>query len=277
MDRRANPPFALRLFYRTGAFHRPDEFTTSNLPPNLIIHTWPDCTLTELSHHLASSPSSNTPILPTPAIGTRLSFRLVFHDTRGAAPRPGPHPHNSSSSRFMAKDLGSVVIGDGGPGLDPSDIHATKERESTDADKTLAEARFVVGDYISVAILPPLGDGSVAPAGHARMGRGAGAGEAGAISERVPERLNAGRENGSAGRGWIRGRGGPRGRHDDFGRGGGGGNLPAGEWRRGERLPDGPLASAGRGGRGFPPGEWRRGDNLSDGPPFGRGRGRGRF
>ncbi|KAK7953648.1 hypothetical protein PG996_014540 [Apiospora saccharicola] len=251
MDHRDKPPFALQLVYRTGAFHRPDEFSAHHLPPHLTVHTWNDCTLLELAHHLASAPSL---LLPEPAIGTRLAFRLIFPDTRSGN-GGGPSIYQSSGGgggRFMVKDLGSLVIGDGGPGLDPDDPECAKQIDSSsDADKTLADARFVVGDYISVAILPPLGDGSVAPASSARMGRGAGAGEAGRVRDRFSG-IGGGpggirdRENGFGGGGRpgrSRGRGGGPGGPDDFGRGG----VPMGEWRRGERLPDAPSAGRGRG------------------------------
>lgn len=57
--------------------------------------------------------------------------------------------------RYGVKDLGSVVVG-AGPTAD-------EERwDRSDEDKTLSDARFVVGDYISCAVLPPKDDGSVA-------------------------------------------------------------------------------------------------------------------
>ncbi|KAI0014197.1 Sin3 associated polypeptide p18-domain-containing protein [Xylariaceae sp. FL0662B] len=249
MDRHTTPPFMLQLFYRTGAFHRPDEFTTSPLPPHLTLHTWPDCTLTELTHQLAASTSG--PILPDPAIGTRLAFRLIFPDTRGGhatAPGSASFAGAAAAVRYMVKDLGSVVIGDGGRGLDPDDADAEVRLEHNDPDRTLDDARFVVGDYISCAILPPLSDGSVAPASSARMGRGAGAGEVRLAVGRPPGASTAReRENGYA-RAAARGRDG-RGRLDGgFGGGGGGRSaVPMGEWRRGERLPEVPPSGRGRG------------------------------
>lgn len=217
--------------------------------------------MNELSHHLAFTTPS---ILPDPAIGTRLSFRLLFPDTRASA--------NSSAvqaPKYMVKDLGSIVIGDGGPGLDLDDPTNPRNinqagADSDDANKTLADARFVTGDYISVAILPPLGDGSVAPASAARMGRGAGAGEAGTVVGRAPGALAGERENGFGGR-----RGGRARRPESSSRGGGFG-VPFGEWRRGERLPE-----VSRGGRA-PPAERRRGDGPSE-PSYSRSRGRGRY
>ncbi|KAJ9136720.1 hypothetical protein NKR23_g9680, partial [Pleurostoma richardsiae] len=117
IDRTSTTPFLLRLFYRTGAFHRPDEFSSSHLPPSIDLYAWPTCTLTELSHQLAASTPS---LLPSPAIGTRLAFRLIYADAR--APAPAAHSRNQQQqhhpARFVVKDLGSVVIGGGGPGAD---------------------------------------------------------------------------------------------------------------------------------------------------------------
>ncbi|KAI1397070.1 Sin3 associated polypeptide p18-domain-containing protein [Hypoxylon fuscum] len=238
MDRHTTPPFMLRLFYRTGAFHRPDEFVTFPLPPHITIHTWPDCNLKELSYIIAAAKPG---LLPDPAIGTRLAFRLIFPDTRSNAA-------SQTVARYAVKDLGSVVVGDDGRGLDPDDPDAEKTLEA-DGDKTLNDARFVVGDYISCAVLPPLPDGSVAPSTSARMGRGAGAGESRAVVGRAPSGSYGGRER-------ENGHGRPgRGRNTGLG---GHGNIPTGEWRRGERLPDPPLAVRGRGGGGGGGGDGRR-------------------
>ena len=148
------------------------------------------------------------------------------------------------------KELGSIVIGDGGPGLNPEDVDAETLLDDTSPNKTLGDARFVVGDYISCAILPPLPDGSVAPASSARMGRGTGAGES---------RLAVGNAPGEP----SRDRDVPFSRHSR-GRGG----VGRGGY---EHLnPRGARA-------GVPSGEWRRGEKLPDMPPVGRPRNRGRF
>lgn len=106
-------------------------------------------------------------------------------------------------------------------------------------DKTLQDARFVIGDYISCAVFPPLADGAVAPPPSGGVGRGRGAYADG------------------PGRGYG---GGFRGRGGGVMRGGGlfdgdrigGEGVPSGEWRRGERVPDGPGGFRGRGrGRGY--------------------------
>lgn len=114
-------------------------------------------------------------------------------------------------------------------------------------EKTLQEARFVIGDFISCAIFGPGADGSVAPV-HAgrgvvgmRGGRGGDGGRGGGYG-------GFGGENGAGFRG--RGRGGFGGGYSGAGRVGEGG-LPQGEWRRGERVPEG-RGGYGRGrGRGY--------------------------
>jgi histone deacetylase complex subunit SAP18 len=145
------------------------------------------------------------------------------------------------------KDLGSVVLGDGGPGILPDEEEAAIVAGGQmggslggDPEKTLQDARFVVGDYVSCAILPALANGGVAPppSGPSRGvgGFGLGRGDFGPRGG-----FGGPRENGYG----FRGRGGPRG--GGFGQGMGmGAGVPTGEWRRGERLPE----SGGR-GRGY--------------------------
>ncbi|KAI9807044.1 MAG: hypothetical protein M1825_005761 [Sarcosagium campestre] len=265
VDRQKTVPFHLKLFYRTGGFHRPEEFhpSASPLPPHLQIYTWPTCTLRELSHLMTSALPT---LLPDPAIGTRLSYRLIFADTRDVG-RGGP-------GRYVSKELGSVVLGgDGGGGgagsrLDDevSGIVAGGRMAGElggEPSKTLQDARFVIGDYISCAVLPPLPNGSVAPPpapGGGRLGgTGGGGGARGDFGGGRALSGSAGvpRENGFGSGFRVRGNG----RGADFGsRGGGMGvSVPSGEWRRGERVPEGP--SGGRAGSGS----------------YGRGRGRGGY
>ncbi|KAF2084883.1 hypothetical protein K490DRAFT_728, partial [Saccharata proteae CBS 121410] len=183
IDRQTTTPFLLKLFYRNNTYHHLSEFSphsTSSPPPHLQIYTWPSCTLRELTHLLVSALPS---LLPQPAIGTRLIFRLIFPDTRAAA-----QGREGMPGRYVSKDLGSVVIGGGGPGIDVEDVDGDVDMDDGgakpqnggrqdlenlegDADKTLAEARFVIGDYVACAIFPPLPDGSVAAAPPPSTGR----------------------------------------------------------------------------------------------------------
>ncbi|KAF4506369.1 hypothetical protein G6O67_006459 [Ophiocordyceps sinensis] len=95
-------PFLVYLVYRTGAFHRPEDFIPTSLPPHISIYTWPSCTLSELAMELAAAKPS---ALPYPAVGTRLAFQLVYPDLRNAA------LVNEASPQYAVKDLGSIVIG----------------------------------------------------------------------------------------------------------------------------------------------------------------------
>ncbi|QPC77016.1 hypothetical protein HYE68_007768 [Fusarium pseudograminearum] len=201
-------PFLLQLFYRTGALHRTDEFEAQSLPPHISVYTWSDCTLQELALDLAATKPS---AFPSPSVGCRLVFQLVFPDLRNTIAVANSPP------RFGVKDLGSVVIG-GGSSSDTSgdtSMDATA-KGSDDKHKTLNGARFVVGDYITCAILPPLPDGSVAPASSVRREQASGSHERGKGSF---------------------GRGGSKGSRGDW-KSELGGDFYMGEWKRGERLPD---------------------------------------
>jgi histone deacetylase complex subunit SAP18 len=242
IDRQATTPFHLKLFYRQNSYHHLSDFPipspgnyTPPLPAHLEIYTWQSCTLRELSQLLSTALPSQ---LPDPAVGTRLCFRLIYPDTRGAAA--------DGRGRYLSKEIGSVILG-------PSNRESRKEEtndtarengaptgpagrrrvQEDDADKTLADARFVIGDYVDCAILPPLEDGSVAPpiSGRGMVPSSALGGGMRAFGGGPPG--GPIRENGYGG-----GRRGP---------GWGPGNtIPSGDWKRGERLPEG----GGRGGYG---------------------------
>ncbi|KAJ4022260.1 hypothetical protein NW752_000537 [Fusarium irregulare] len=240
-SREDTTPFLLQLFYRTGALHRyihtpppnntsmgiylclitrPDEFESQSLPPHIYVYTWSDCTLKELALDLAATKPS---AFPSPSAGCRLVFQLVFPDLRNTAAVANSPP------RFGVKDLGSVVIGDdsGSDTLENTALDVTA-KDTDDKHKTLSSARFVVGDYITCAILPPLPDGSVAPTSSVRR-----------------EQTSSGHERGkdSLGRGGFKGS--RSGWREEVG-----GDFPMGEWRRGESLPYAP------GGRSKGKGRW---------------------
>lgn len=209
-------PFLLQLFYRTGSFHTPEDFSSHTLPSHVSVYTGQDCTLHQLALELAAlKPSA----IPTPAIGTRLAFQLVCPDLRNS------NGISNSPPRYAVKDLGSIVLGGHGPGADHD---AGLFDISLDDQKTLADARFVVGDFISCAVLPALADGSVAPVPTTKREP-----IPGARDSRPSWRGDSSARNGGFGRGGHRG--GRSGWKE-----GAGGRIPTGEWRRGERLPEGP-------------------------------------
>ncbi|PNS15163.1 hypothetical protein CAC42_8164 [Sphaceloma murrayae] len=152
-SRTATPPFLLRLFYRQSSFHNPSEFTAVPPTPSLVsssvtIYTWPDCTLSELTSHLTNAIPD---LLPDPAVGTRIGFRLIFPDTRS------PGAEHEGRGRWLSKELGSVVVGEDAHDHDetngnghqrPNNDSLELGRLTGDARKTLADARFVIGDYV---------------------------------------------------------------------------------------------------------------------------------
>lgn len=114
-------------------------------------------------------------------------------------------------------------------------------------EKTLQEARFVIGDFVDCAVLVP--------------------GEGG----RVAAPLRRGVEIGGGGRGGY-----VRGRENGYAGGGYGGRGRGGGGRGGYGGAGGGLGPGRLGGEGVPSGEWRRGESLPDrGYGYGRGRGRG--
>ena len=183
--------------------HRPEEFAARQLPRHVDVYTHRRCSLSDLAAHFtALAPPSS---LPSPPIGTRLVFQLVYPDIRNPNPR---------QRRYLVKDLGSVVIGG------RLDLEGGGEAGTSDDGKTLEDAKFIVGDYVTCAVLPPLEDGSVAPVSLARKEK------------------HGARENGRPGPG-----GGPGGGF------GAGASFPMGDWRRGDRVPQAPMRPRGGGRR----------------------------
>jgi histone deacetylase complex subunit SAP18 len=227
IDRQKVVPFLLNFCYRSSAFHNLTDFpipTPSNpappLPAHVEIYTWMDCTLRELAQLLTSALPS---IVPSPAIGTRLAFRLVYPDTmpmRGA----GGRLDGEGRGRYISREIGSVVISAPQENGETNGKTGRFDLGGEDAEKTLDDARFVIGDFVDVAVFPPLSDGSVVSRASIHpTGRG-------------------NRESAYS----------FRGSHSGFGPGRGRGefapHVPAGEWRRGERPPEPGF----RGGRGRP-------------------------
>ncbi len=231
IDRQTTAPFLLNFCYRSSAFHNLTDFpvpTPSNphphLPAHVQIYTWMSCTLRELAHLLTQALPH---ILPGPSIGTRLSFRLVYPDVHAA--RGGGRLEPEGRGRYLSKEIGSVVIS----APDSSNGEGLARLEGEDADKTLEEARFVIGDFVDCAVFPPLSDGSV-------VGRGSVSGR-GAPRENGYGRVRGG-GYGMGSRGGFNG-------YNSRGDFGGPASIPSGEWRRGERLPDSGGFRGGRGGR----------------------------
>ncbi|KAG2182296.1 hypothetical protein INT43_007223 [Umbelopsis isabellina] len=172
VDREKDCPFLLRLFCKSGGHHSGNDFDLKRVPSKdeLQLYTWQDATLEEIAQLIMDVyPEAQLP-------DARLSFRLVYLDSQRA--------------RYTFKDIGRVAVN-------------PKAANQTDHQKTLDSARFMIGDYLDVAIY----DGPPPQRSQFRGGGGRGGG---------PQRGFDGRDRGDRGFGG----GGPRMRNAG-GRGGG--------------------------------------------------------
>uniref|UniRef100_A0A6M2DPF2 Histone deacetylase complex subunit SAP18 n=1 Tax=Xenopsylla cheopis TaxID=163159 RepID=A0A6M2DPF2_XENCH len=120
VDREKTCPLLLRVFYSTGRHNPPTEYTRGHVPQNeLQIYTWKDATLQEL----ASLVREVNP--ETRRKGTYFDFALVFPDFRG--------------NGYRMREIGITCSG----------------QKGTDDSKTLAQAKFTIGDYLDISITPP--------------------------------------------------------------------------------------------------------------------------
>ncbi len=110
-------PLLLRVFCNTTGRHNNRTDYGRNVPGNeLQIYTWLDATLKELTRLI-------TEVYPnTKTKGTSFNFCTVY-----------PDPY---SAGFRMKDIGETVIGAKGP----------------DDSATLLSKKFVIGDYLDVAV-----------------------------------------------------------------------------------------------------------------------------
>jgi len=118
VDREKVCPFLLRVFCKRGNHHRIDEFTINHQPveDEIQIYTWKDASLREIASLLAE-------VDPKYAkYGNSISFKSIYLD--------------SVRARYNSKDLGVINI----------------SKPSTTDDVTLEDNRFIIGDFIDVAL-----------------------------------------------------------------------------------------------------------------------------
>ncbi|KAG0733404.1 hypothetical protein G6F29_003165 [Rhizopus arrhizus] len=122
VDREKDCPFLLRVFTRQGGHNSIHSYSIDNVPENeLTLYTWKNATLEEIAQLIEQViPEARDP-------DARISFRLVYL--------------NKNAGRFFQKDIGRVV----------------SAKPTRDQKKTLEESRFMIGDYLDVAIFigPP--------------------------------------------------------------------------------------------------------------------------
>merc|ERR1712223_1110407 len=128
IDREKVCPLLLRVFCATSRHNNLLDYNRGKVPPNeLQIYTWMDASLKELMSLVREvNPESRKK-------GTYFDFAIV-----SPAPGRGTY-HDGQFCNYVSRDIGTTVSGTKG----------------MDDNKTLAQARFVIGDYIDIAITPP--------------------------------------------------------------------------------------------------------------------------
>merc|ERR1712062_244624 len=144
IDREKTCPLLLRVFCSNDRHHPLSEFSRGSTPTNeLQIYTWMDATLKELTGLVKEvNPDARRK-------GTFFDFSIVYPDNR--------------SPTFRMRDIGTTCAG----------------RKSNDDTVTLSSKKFVIGDYLDIAISPPGGDRRGPPMGMDRMDRMDGGGRFG--------------------------------------------------------------------------------------------------
>mmetsp|Transcript_6657 Transcript_6657/g.23478 ORF Transcript_6657/g.23478 Transcript_6657/m.23478 type:complete len:296 (-) Transcript_6657:181-1068(-) len=122
VDREKTCPMLLRLFCKVGEHHRDDEFSYKQQPTDeeVRVHTWRDATMAELTELLAQVHRE------VRQSGTKCTFKVLYPDANG---------------KFVSHVIGSTAIG--------------RRLHDDVSQKTLAQIRYQVGDFFSVAIYPP--------------------------------------------------------------------------------------------------------------------------
>jgi len=121
LDREKTCPLLLRVFCSTSRHNPMNEYNRGKVPANeLQIYTWMDATLKELTGLVREvNPEARRR-------GTFFDFAVVFPNRGGGS--------------FSSRDIGTTVSGQKGP----------------DDSKTLKDCRFVIGDYMDIAVTPPI-------------------------------------------------------------------------------------------------------------------------
>ncbi|KAG9291570.1 hypothetical protein G9A89_021989 [Geosiphon pyriformis] len=118
VDREKTCPFLLRIFCQEGSHHGLDKYTIDEQPTNheVQIYTWKDATLKEIANLIKQiKPDAQR-------LNARISFKLVYQD--------------QLRNCYMFKDLGMVM----------------NSRNTVEEDNNLDDARFVIGDFLDVAV-----------------------------------------------------------------------------------------------------------------------------
>ncbi|XP_074263232.1 histone deacetylase complex subunit SAP18 isoform X1 [Silene latifolia] len=118
VEREKTCPMLLRVFAKIGSHHNMEDFAVGGKEPKseFQIYTWKDATLRELTSLVREA------IPQARRRDALLSFALVYPDRNGC---------------FIVRRVGKTLS------------HCTR---ALDDEKTLAQLRFQIGDYLDVAI-----------------------------------------------------------------------------------------------------------------------------
>merc|ERR1712115_218022 len=130
IDREKVCPLLLRVFCANSRHNNLSDYNRGKVPPNeLQIYTWMDASLKELTSLVREvNPESRKK-------GTYFDFAIISP----SMDRRAQFSNNGSVNHYQSRDIGTTVSGTKG----------------MDDNKTLSQARFVIGDYIDIAITPP--------------------------------------------------------------------------------------------------------------------------
>ncbi|KAI8082927.1 Sin3 associated polypeptide p18-domain-containing protein [Halteromyces radiatus] len=118
IDREKVCPFLLKVYSKIGSHHKPYDYQITRQPveDEIQLYTWKDATLGELALLLQE-------VVPEARhVDARIAFRLVYLDVR--------------TGRYEHTDIGRVV----------------NAEETPDQMKTLDDCKFLIGDFLDVAI-----------------------------------------------------------------------------------------------------------------------------
>ncbi|KAM0751580.1 SAP18-domain-containing protein [Meredithblackwellia eburnea MCA 4105] len=145
IDREKTCPFLLRTFVKPHQHHSDADYSIDRLPfqNEHQLYVWMDSSIRELLILLrdASPPLRVNPL-------ARFSVRVVYFDT--------------TRDQYRSRDLGLVTARDLTSTSNSASVAA--QRSSQAAERTLDDFKFVIGDYIDVAVLAPsMGQGGMNP------------------------------------------------------------------------------------------------------------------
>ncbi|GAA5993799.1 hypothetical protein JCM11641_006067 [Rhodosporidiobolus odoratus] len=223
IDREKTCPSLLRVFVKTGVHHQDVDFSISSLPTSdeHQVYTW--------SVPCTSSFATNRPlILPIHMYRRDTTLREVLALLREADPSLRSSPlaryslrlvfWDADADRFKSEELATIAAKDL---LSSASAGGRGVYSNPRLDRTLADAKFVVGDFLDVACLgtaPAVPQAASVPPSAPQSGYGPRGAAVGPGPQFAPPPHSRGGPPGARGGppvGFSGARGGPGGRRDD--------------------------------------------------------------